>query len=91
MASYILFAGASSVHSPKLTKGRIRITATVPVYWVIGENPIAKSNTCALLSAGSSIELRLPVKCSSLAVLAVNEPGTVSILELGITRPSCSA
>jgi hypothetical protein len=26
-----------------------------------------------------------------LSVLAVNEPGTVSILELGVTRPSCSS
>lgn len=84
-------AGTISVQSPKLIKGLIRIYASVPVYWAIGENPVASRVNCALLSAGTSIELRLPVRCSSLAVLAVDQPGTVSIIELGITRPSCSA
>lgn len=91
MSTYVLSASSTCVQSPKLIKGLIRITTTVPVYWVIGENPVATPTGCARLPAGGSIELRLPVKCSSLAVLAVDVPGVVNIIELGVTRPSCSA
>jgi len=91
MSTYTLFASDVSQTSPKLKKGLIRIFSSTAVYWAIGENPTARSTGSALLRGGDSIELKLPVKCSSLSVLAVNEPGTVSILELGVTRPSCSS
>lgn len=91
MSTYTLSASDVVQISPKLKKGLIRIFTSTAVYWAIGENPIAKTTGCAMLRGGDSIELKLPVKCSSLSVLAVDDPGTVTILELGVTRPSCSS
>lgn len=91
MSSYSLNATNTSQQSPILRKGTIRIYTNVSVYWVVGENPQASTLKCALLRAGESLELRIPVKCSRIAVLAVSDPGTFSILELGVARPSCSA
>ena len=74
----------------KIRKGLIKIHSTTTVYWAIGENPVATQN-CAVLRAGSTIELRIPVNCSKLAVLAVQEAGTVTVTEVvGGARASCS-
>lgn len=82
----------ASVTGPKLKKGRVKITTTTDIFWVIGENPVARSTGCAILRAGKSVELNLPVNCSRLAVLAVTDPGAVSILDItGGARASCSA
>jgi len=92
MAAYSLTANNVSQQSPNLAKGPVRIYASVAVYWVVGENPQARSSNCAMLAAGQSIELRLPVKCSRIAVLAVNEPGVVTVSEThGGAKASCSA
>ena len=91
MAAYSLTATDLSQHSPKLKKGIVRIYASVSIYWVVGENPTANSKNCAVLRAGETLELRLPVKCSRIAVLAVNEPGAVTVVEHnGGARSSCS-
>ena len=91
MAAYSLTATDVSQQSPKLKKGLVKIYASVGIYWVVGENPTANNQNCAVLRAGETIELRLPVKCSSIAVLAVNEPGAVTIVENnGGARSSCS-
>jgi hypothetical protein len=92
MAAYSVTATDVSQKSPVLKKGPIRIYASVSVYWVIGEAPTASTTKCALLRAGESIELRLPVKCSRLAVLAVKDAGTVTVTETGSgASSSCSA
>jgi hypothetical protein len=92
MAAYSLTATDVSQQSPKLKKGIIQIYTSVDIYWVIGEDPVATNDCCALLRAGQSIELRLPVKCSRLAVLAVRESGSVTIIEHnGGARSSCSS
>lgn len=91
MAAYSLSATNSSQQSPKLKKGTVRIYASVSIYWVVGETPQANNINCAVLRAGETLELRLPVKCSSIAVLAVSEPGAVTIVETnGGARSSCS-
>ena len=92
MASYSLQATSESTHTPnKLTKGPVRILATVPIYWVIGEHPIARSNGCAILAAGQVLELKLPTSCARLAVLAVNKHGSVAVTEVpGGASSSCS-
>lgn len=92
MASYSLHATSESTHTPnKLTKGLVRILASVPVYWVVGEHPIARSSGCAILAAGQVLELKLPTGCARLAVLAVNKPGSVTVTELpGGASSSCS-
>jgi hypothetical protein len=91
MAAYSLTATNTSQQSPKLKKGTVRIYASVNIYWVVGENPTANNKNCAVLRAGETLELRLPVKCSSVAVLAVNEPGAVTVVEHnGGARSSCS-
>jgi hypothetical protein len=91
MAAYSLSATDVSQQSPKLKKGKVRIHASVNIYWVVGENPVANSRTCAVLRAGETLELRLPVKCSSIAVLAVDKPGAVTVVEHnGGARSSCS-
>jgi hypothetical protein len=73
-----------------MRRGRVRISATTSVFWVLAENPVASRERCALLRAGETIELRIPVNCSRLAVLAVSEPGTVTITEVPGARSSCS-
>jgi hypothetical protein len=91
MAAYSLSATDVSQQSPKLKKGKVRVHSSVNIYWVVGENPVANSKNCAVLRAGETLELRLPVKCSSIAVLAVNEPGAVTVVEHnGGARSSCS-
>lgn len=81
----------SSRQSPNLAKGPVRIIPTVAVYWSVGENPTASKTGCAMLAAGKELVLRIPVKCSRIAVLAVNTPGVVTIIEeFGGAKASCS-
>jgi len=90
MASYSINANSVSQATPVLQKGPIRIEAIVSVYWTVGENPTA-TDKCALLRAGQTRDLRLPVKCSRVAVLAVNDPGYVTVSEQnGGASSSCS-
>jgi hypothetical protein len=91
MAAYSLTATNISQQSPKLKKGTVRVYSSVDIYWVVGENPTATADRCALLPAGDTIELRLPVRCSCIAVLAVRDVGAVTIVEHnGGARSSCS-
>ena len=91
MASYSLTATDVSQQSPKLKKGIIQVYTSVDIYWVVGEDPVANKDCCAVLRAGKSIELRLPVKCSRIAVLAVREFGAVTVIENnGGASSSCS-
>lgn len=80
----------TSTTGAKLKKGLVKITTSTAVFWAIGENPVASRNGCALLPAGETLELQLPVNCSRLAVLAVSEPGSVTIAEVSKARASCS-
>ena len=90
MASYSINANSVSQSTPVLARGPVTITATVSVYWRVGENPIA-DNRCALIRAGTTQTLRIPVKCSRIAILAVKEPGWATVYEINGTKPSCSA
>ena len=90
MATYSIQANDVSQTTPVLQKGPIRIEAAVSVYWTVGENPTA-TNKCALLMAGQTRDLRLPVKCSRIAFMAVKEPGYVTVSEQnGGASSSCS-
>lgn len=90
MATYSIQANDVSQTTPVLQKGPIRIHTEVTVYWTVGENPTA-TNKCALLMAGQTRDLRLPVKCSRVAVLAVDSPGYVTVSEQsGGASSSCS-
>lgn len=80
----------TSTQGSKLKRGRVKIYASTSVFWAIGENPIASRDKCALLRAGETIELKIPVNCSRLAVLAATEPGFVTITEIAGARSSCS-
>jgi hypothetical protein len=92
MASYNLQATDASQSTPKLQRGPVTIRAYVGIYFKVGEEPIADSGTCALLRAGESRTLNLPVKCSKIAVLAVKDTGTVTISEeIGGAKASCSS
>ena len=92
MASYNLQATDASQSTPKLQKGPVTISAYVSIYFKVGEEPIADNRTCALLRAGESRTLNLPVKCSKIAVLAVKDAGTVTIAEeIGGAKASCSS
>jgi len=90
MASYSLSATNTSTATPKLQRGEIKIIADVTVYFRIGNNPVA-DNKCAFIPAGTERQIRLPTNCLQVAVLAVNNPGSVSIVEVSKTRASCSA
>ena len=90
MASYPINANSVSQSTPVLARGPITITAQVSVFWRVGENPQA-DNRCALLRAGTSLQLRIPVKCSRIAFLAVKDPGYVTVSEQnGGASSSCS-
>ena len=92
MASYNLQANDVSQSTPKLQRGPVTIRTYVNIYFKVGEEPVADSKTCALLRAGESRTLNLPVKCSRIAVLAVSSPGAVTIEEeIGGAKASCSA
>lgn len=89
MASYSIPASNINQTTPTLPKGLVTVKSTVPIYWAVGENPIA-TNKSALLAANNPIKLNLPVKCSKIAVLAVDESGFVSVSQVGPTKASCS-
>lgn len=93
MASHSIKSNTqTSTQGTKLRKGRISIYTSTSIFWAIGENPTALRSGCALLRAGETLELKLPVNCSRLAVLAVSEPGSVVVREIqGGARASCSA
>lgn len=90
MASYSINANSVSQSTPVLARGPVTITSDVNIYWRVGENPIA-DNRCALVRAGTSLQIRIPVKCSKIAVLAVNTPGWVTVHEVNGTKASCSS
>ncbi len=91
MSVYSLNSNSVSQVSPKLKKGQLRIYTSTTIFWSIGENPTAGNNGCAILRGGSTLELRLPVECSRLAVLAVDTPGVVTISEInGRVKASCA-
>ena len=90
MASYSINANSVSQSTPVLARGPVTITAQASVFWCVGENPVA-DDRCALLRAGASLQLRIPVKCSRIAFLAVKDPGWVTVHEVNGTKASCSA
>jgi len=91
MASYSIQADNTSQATPKLIRGKVLIISQTSVYFKVGNDPVADPKTCALLPAGSTRELRLPTGCLQIAVLAVKDPGNVSIVEVNETKASCSA
>ena len=90
MASYNIQASQHSQSTPKLQRGEIKIIADVSVYFRIGNDPIA-DNRCAFIPAGESRQIRLPTNCLQVAVQAVNQQGSVTIVEVSKTKASCSA
>lgn len=73
-----------------MKRGLVRVYTSTAVYWVVGENPTANKTNCALLRAGQSVELRIPVNCSSIAVIAAKEPGYVTVTDVPGAKASCS-
>lgn len=91
MASYSIAATDVSQQFPLLKKGRIRLFTSVPIYYAIGANPVAKKDGCAILQPGDVKTIDLPVN-SRIAILQVQTPGTVSVVEQpGGAKASCSA
>ena len=89
MASYSINANSVSQATPVLARGPVTITTQTSVFWRVGENPVA-DDRCALLRAGTRLQLQIPVKCSRIAFLAVKDPGWVTVSELNGTKASCS-
>ena len=90
MASYSINANTVSQTTPVLARGPVTVTSDVNIYWRVGENPTA-DNRCALVRAGTTLKINIPVKCSKIAVLAVSSPGWVTIHEVNGTKASCSS
>jgi len=91
MASYSIQANDVSQSTPVLRKGPVTLHAGVSVYFKIASDPTADSRSCALLLAGQSRTINLPVKCLKIAVLAVDTHGSISIVEeSGGASSSCS-
>ena len=90
MSSYSITATNVSQQSPVLRKGMVRMYSSVAIYFMVGENPIIDPTKCALLRAGEIRDMRFPVKCSKIAVQAVNTEGFVTIFEVsGGAKASC--
>ena len=89
-AAVIISNTETSTLGPKMKRGLVRVYASTSVYWVIGENPIANKTNCALLRAGQSIELRIPVNCSRIAIIAAKEAGYVTVIDVPGAKASCS-
>jgi len=89
MASYNIQANLVSQSTPKLQRGEIKIIADVSVYFRIGDNPQA-DNRCAFIPAGTSRQIQLPTNCLQVAVLAVNSPGGVTVVEVSKAKASCT-
>ena len=91
MSTYILQANNTNQTTPVLKKGPVKISTSVAIYWTVGENPVIVSEKSALLRSGQTLNLRIPVKCSKLAIQAVNTPGLVTVTEIsGGAKASCS-
>ena len=92
MSTYILQANNTNQTTPVLKKGPVKISTSVAIYWTVGENPVARPGQSALLRSGQTLNLRIPVKCSKIAILAVKDIGPVTISEQsGGASSSCSA
>ena len=91
MSAYSFTANSTSQQTPVLKKGPVKIFAAVPIYWCVGENPKINTNNSAMLAAGETREIRLPVKCSRIAIQAIKDPGVVTVTEIsGGAKASCS-
>lgn len=92
MKSFTISANKTNQQSEALPKGQIRIRSTVPVYYRIGSDPIVDKLNSAIIKPNTDVEIRIPVKCLKLAVVAVQDSGTVTVTEMtGGARASCSA
>lgn len=92
MSSYSVQATKYATRTPKLERGQVKIITQVPIYWVISENPEVVPGQCAVLMGGQSLTVNVPVRCCSLAVMALGDPGMVTVIEQhGGARASCSA
>lgn len=91
MKSFTLQATKQNQQTSVLPKGKIKISTAVPVYYTIGNDPIVDPTNSALIKANTTIEIRIPVKCLKLAIMAVKDSGKVSVTELtGGASSSCS-
>jgi hypothetical protein len=92
MSSYSIPVNNSTSNTTDSTlpKSTVQVIANVPVYYIVGSDPTA-TPACAVLPANQTLTLRLPVKCLKIAVLAVKDPGYVSIVEINGTKHSCLA
>ena len=93
MASYSVPVNnsTSTTTDSTLPRSTVKVSATVPVYYTVGSDTPVATNRCAVISAGQTLTLRLPVKCLRIAFLAVNAPGLATIVEINGTKASCSA
>jgi|FreactcultuFSWF8_1027224.scaffolds.fasta_scaffold04227_2 hypothetical protein len=92
MASFSIQANnQQSQATPVLARGRVLIVTQSSIYFRVGSDDPQANNSCAFIPAGESRELRLPTQCLKIAVLAVDQPGNVSIVEINGTKASCSA
>jgi hypothetical protein len=91
MSLYSYLVGNTHLVTPVLKKGWISLYPEVNMYFYFGQDPVA-TNKCALLKANEQRRIRLPVKCTKLSLLAVSNPGVITITEEneGVTA-SCSA
>jgi len=91
MTIYIYTADKTVQQTPVLKKGKVQLTSEVAVFWSPGENPTITEGRCALLKAGETKTINLPVKCTKIAFKAVKALGKITISEHpGGARASCS-
>jgi hypothetical protein len=93
MASYSIQINNqnSTTTETTLPRSTVQVSSTVPTYYVVGSDTPTATDRCAVIAAGQTLTLRLPVKCLRIAFLAVNQPGLVTIVEINGTKASCSA
>ena len=89
MATYVIAANGTSQQTAALTSTKVKIAATVAVYYAVGANPTAYSSNCAIIPANTVRDINIgngnvaAGTGNKIAFLQVSTGGNVSVTEIG--------
>lgn len=89
MATYVIVANTTSQQSAVLTSTKVKVAATVSVFFAVGPNPTAYAGNCAIIPANTVRDINVgngnvaAGTGNKIAFLQVSTGGNVSITEIG--------
>lgn len=90
MSTYSFAVSSNPQQSPKLRKGKLRISATVAVYWKLGANAVACTK-CSLLGPNQKLDIDNPYSDAVISFLAAKKDGSATVFEvIGGARSACA-